>query len=260
MSNRIKSVLDEILRRFESGDIPKAIAISSFPIADIPSSKWSFLNRLVMYLSGTMDARGYRQWQKDKRYVKKGARAIHIIVPQMVKNHDQESDDETILKGFLAKPVFRYEDTAGQPIEHKTPPLPNLPLTDKAKEWGISVKAISGNYRFYGYYAPDKNEIGLASNEETIFFHELSHAAHYRATDAKNKDTWTKEIVAELSAAVLCEIVGKSSKHIGNSYRYIKRYAKDAGMTPTKACLKVISEVNSTLNLILEDPAEIPVL
>jgi len=213
-----------------------------------------------MYLSGTVDARGYRQWQKDKRYVKKGARAIHIIVPQMVNNRDRESEDEQILKGFLAKPVFRYEDTAGQSIDHKLPDLPDLPLTEKAKEWGISVKAIPGNYRFYGYYAPSKDEIALASNEETIFFHELAHAAHRKVIKDEKKDTWIKEIVAELSAAALCEIVGKSSKHIGNSYRYIKKYAKDAGLTPTKACLKVIAEVNSTLNLILEPPAEIPVL
>ena len=68
MSNRIKEVLDGVLAKFESGDIPKAVAISTFPMEDMPSSNWSFLNRLIMSLSGTVDARGFRQWQHVARY------------------------------------------------------------------------------------------------------------------------------------------------------------------------------------------------
>ena len=64
MSNRITEVLNGILAKFESGDIPKAEAISMFPKNDMPSSNWSFLNRLIMCISGTADARGFRQWQQ----------------------------------------------------------------------------------------------------------------------------------------------------------------------------------------------------
>ena len=62
MNQNIKAVLDSILETFESGDIPKAVAISSFPIPDIPSTKWSFTNRTIQSLSGSSDSRGYRQW------------------------------------------------------------------------------------------------------------------------------------------------------------------------------------------------------
>ena len=42
MKNRIKQVLDGILDRFKSGDIPEAVAYAMYPMADdIPSAKWS---------------------------------------------------------------------------------------------------------------------------------------------------------------------------------------------------------------------------
>ncbi len=253
MSNKIKAVLDSILEKFETGDIPEAVAISTFPLADIPSSRWSFLNRLIMLLSGTTDARGYRQWQKVMRYVKKGVHAFYILVPRMIRKKTDGGDEEFILTGFFAKPVFRYEDTAGQSLQINIPELPDLPLLEKAREWGISVKAVPGNYRYYGYYQESRQEIGMATKEESIFFHELAHAAHSKLSPLKKGQDWKQEIVAELCAAALCRIVGKTSKHLGNNYRYIKSYAKQANLSPTKACLKVLNDVENTLNLILRD-------
>ncbi len=62
--------------------------------------------------------------------------------------------------------------------------------------------------------------------------------------------------MAELSVQALCRNVGKSGeKHFGNSYRYIERYAEKARMSPHSACLKVLSDTEKVLNLILkEDP------
>jgi len=251
MSNQIKEVLDGILAKFESGDIPKAVAISTFPVDDMPSSNWSFLNRLIMILEGTADARGFRQWQQVGRSANGGSKAFYIMVPRMARLETEKGDEEQIVGGFLAKPVFRYEDTAGKPLENKTPKLPDLPLIEKANEWGISVRAIPGNYNYCGYFNQTKAEIALATKEESVFFHELAHAAHSKIRPNKDSTLWAKEIVAELSAAVLCRIVGKTSKHLGNSYRYIKHYAKKGNLSPIKACLAVLREVESTLNLIL---------
>ncbi len=256
MSNRIQEVLNGILERFEGGDIPEAIAIATFAVADIPSAKWSFLNRFIMYMAGTEDARGFRQWQKAKRHVKKGAKAFYIIVPKMIKKETENGDEESVVSGFLAKPVFRSEDTTGQPLENKKPELPDLPLLSKAREWGISVKAIPGNLIYYGYFSRDKQEIGVATKEESVFFHELAHAAHEKLCGNAHGDPqkkWEKEIVAELSAAALCRIIGKTSKHLGNNYQYIRHYAKQQGLSPIKACLKVLSDVESVLKLILYD-------
>ena len=178
MTKTIKNTLNKILNCFESGNLPKAISYSVFPAANIPSSKWSLINRILMLLSDTQDARGFRQWKEANRYVKKGVKAIHILVPRIVKHENDEGDEEK-LAGFMARPVFRKEDTEGETVEYEQVELPKLPLMEKAKEWGISVKSIPGNQNYYGYFSHHRNEIGLASKEETVFFHELAHYADF---------------------------------------------------------------------------------
>jgi hypothetical protein len=263
MSDKIKAALDGIIERFESGDVPEAIAYTTFPVANLPSSKWSFLNRFLMVCAGTMDARGFRQWELVKRQVKGGRKAFYIITPLMVKKETQQTDDEEVIRGFKASPVFRVEDTGGAPLEYENIKLPNIPLMDKAKEWGINVKAIPGNYSYYGYFSNQRNEIAMATEEESVFFHELAHASHARI---RNRDgnqqskTWEKEIVAELSAATLCRIVGKTSKHLGNSYRYIRHYSKKAGLTPIKGILSVLATVEQVLSQILQSQSPKPLL
>jgi len=127
------------------------------------------------------------------------------------------------LTGFGCKPVFRFEDTGGEPLEYEQISIPELPLIQKALEWGISVKCIPGDYSYYGFYSAPRKEIALATPEEKVFFHELSHAAHEKVKgQLKSGQDPLQEIVAELSAASLCMLVGKTTNGtFGNSYKYI---------------------------------------
>jgi antirestriction protein ArdC len=254
MNEKVKHTLESIVHRFKEGDIPEAIAFSIFPIPNIPASRWSLLNRTLMFFSGTNDARGFRQWQEVGRHVKKGSKAFTILAPRFIKKEtEDEEDPKTILVGFLGVPVFRVEDTEGEPLDYEKIELPELPLTEVAKEWGISVKAIPGNYRYFGYFSQERREIAIATEEESVFFHELAHAAHQRILgELKKGQDWMQEIVAELAAAVLCKIVGKSSKHLGNSYRYIEAYAKGANLNPWQGCMRVISDTEKVLNLVMD--------
>ena len=263
MNEKVSQALEGIVQRFKEGDIPEAIAYSMFPIPNIPASRWSLLNRTLMFISGTGDARGFRQWKGAGRYVKQGTKSFTILAPRLVKKPAEgEEEAVSILAGFLAVPVFRVEDTDGQPLDYQNIELPELPLMEVAREWGISLRAIPGNYRYLGYFSQDRREIGLASKEEAVFFHELAHAAHQRILgDLKKGQDWRQEVVAELAAAALCRIVGKGSAHLGSSYRYIEKYAKSAKLTPWQGCLKVLSETEKVLNLILgwESSRGIPV-
>ena len=111
MQHKVKEVLTNILNRFKTGDIPKAIAFSMFPIPNIPAAKWSLCNRTLMFFAGTSDARGFIQWMRAGRHVKKGAKAFFILAPKISKRENDEGEEETFLSGFLAVPVFRMEDT-----------------------------------------------------------------------------------------------------------------------------------------------------
>ena len=207
-----------------------------------------------MFISGTSDARGFRQWNEVGRRVKRGSKSFTILAPRFVKNQTEDEEEmEPVLAGFLAVPVFRVEDTDGEPLNYQKIELPELPLMEVAREWGISVKAVPGNYLYSGYFSQDKREIGLASEEESVFFHELAHLAHQRLVgELKKGQDWKQEIIAELAAVTLCKIVGKNSKHLGGSFRYIEKYAQKANLSPWQACLKVISDTEKVLNLIME--------
>ncbi len=58
MNNRTKEVLTGILERFQTGDIPEAIALATNPKFQVPSNQWSLMNRTLMVIAGTADARG----------------------------------------------------------------------------------------------------------------------------------------------------------------------------------------------------------
>ncbi len=110
---------------------------------------------------------------------------------------------------------------------------------------------MPGNARFYGCYRPQQKEILLASPEETVFLHELAHAAHNKIRPIKKGNDWKQEVVAELSASVLSLIVGKKPVNLGQHYKYIEDYARKAKKTAYKVCLEVFEEVGKVLNLIL---------
>jgi hypothetical protein len=256
MNDKVKSVLDGIVEQFKTGDIPDAITISMFPFPDLPSSNWSLLNRTAMFISGTMDARGFRQWESVNRNVKKGSKALYILVP-LFKKVDDSKEDRKLLAGFAAKPVFRVEDTEGEPLNYENIELPELPLLERAREWGLEVKAIPGNYQRYGYYNPVKKEIGLASPDESVLFHELAHHADKLVKGNLNKgQDPLQEITAELAAATLCRLVGMQSDNLGNSYQYIEMYATKLKMSAHAVCLKVMADTEKILKLILHPDPE----
>lgn len=252
MTPKVRETLNTIIDRFRSGDIPEAVAYSMFPIPNLPSSKWSLLNRTLMFFSATQDARGMKQWNSINRNVKKGSKAMYILVPYFRKSED-DREEQQMLTGFGCGPVFRVEDTTGEPLEYENIQLPDLPFIERAQQWGISVKAIPGNYRYNGYYSPTRKEIAVATSSECVFFHEIAHAAHHILKgNLKPGQDSLQEVIAELSAQTLAVMVGKSAEDsTGNSFRYIQNYADKMKMSVHAACLQVMSETEKVLNLIL---------
>jgi len=251
MNNSAGNAVQKILEAFESGNIPKAIAYSTFtPPSNIPAYKWTRKNRALAFLQGTGDARGFKQWKDVGRYVKKGAKSIYILGPIIRKSNNVQVEinatgneiiaNDTECIGFFGIPVFRMEDTEGDPLEYSTLETSSLPFAEVAKKWGLEVISGSFNGEYYGYFSPDKKEIVMATDEEKTFLHELAHAAHYRI-DPKAADapSWQKEIIAELSAGALLYMLGKEPQ-IGNHFRYIKSHAEEADLDPLKACMKIL--------------------
>ena len=253
-SEKAKVCLNRIVELFKSGNIPKALAVVTIPPqSGIPSTKWSVSNRILQFLADTSDARGFAQWKDAGRKVKKGARAFHILGPKARKFTETDDNgveaDKVIITGFFTIPVFRAEDTDGDPLPYEpaTPP----PLVDVAEKFGLAVSYQSFAADYYGYYQGQSKRIVLATHSAQVFFHELAHAAHHRIEgELQGGQVPDQEIIAELTAATLAQMYCPEA-NLGFSYAYVKNYAEKSKKSIDRACLAVINTVGKVLDEIL---------
>jgi len=253
-SEKAQVCLQKIVELFQQGDVPKALAVATIPPqSDIPSAQWSLGNRILQFLADTSDARGFRQWQEVGRKVKKGSKAFHILGPRVKVVTDKDEQGQEIEKpvvlGFFAIPVFRAEDTDGEPLPYE--PASPPPLVDVAEAFDLSVSYQAYASSYYGYYQGSSKKIVLATHSAQVFFHELAHAAHHRVGgQLKGGQVPSQEIIAELTAATLAQLYCPEV-NLGFSYEYIKRYAAKSKKSIDRACLAVINTVGKVLDEIL---------
>jgi len=266
-TEKIKDALSHLLKAFETNDLPKKVA-KTFIHKNIedkgkPSDKWSLGNKIIMLISGTEDARGYRQWQSVERQVKKGSKAIYILAPCTKKITEEITDLETgeaqevekfIINGFREIPVFRYEDTEGKllpDIFYEPPELP--PLLNVAKKLDLNVKYLPFKGKYLGTFRP--GEITLYSHDVRIFFHELAHAAHHTFRPLKSGQHSDQEIVAETTACALCELYDCKG-YIWEGWKYIQNYSEYDTQKALKAIMGVLADVEKVLNIILSNDSD----
>ena len=230
-----------LLHMFESKTFPEQVAWSIIhrdqQEADIPSDAWSACNRLIMRVHGhTDDARTYLQWKSVGRHVNKGAKAFYIFAPIIKKEIDKNSGKEkTELRGFKPMPVFAIE------------------LVDAAKALGFSVNwEPMGNRPALGFYRPASKSITLHAKDSTVFYHELAHAVHDTIEPLCNVDNDYAEVVAELTAAVLCVMTGAKG-YEKQSWQYLKRFTHSGDDKATlKAISSVLNMVERIINIIVK--------
>ena len=254
----VKDTIHKLMELFERQDFSEVLRhtiIRRHPDDTVPSDKWSLGNRLLMVLSGTLDARGYKQWLDVGRHVRKGETSIKIVAPILRRSKKEVADDTEPafqLVGFCPIAVFAVESTDGKPLPeyHYAPPeLP--PLWPVAKKLGINVRYAPFSGNDLGYYQPGRQQIVLKSQDAFVFYHELAHAVHNSFAPIRKGELARAEVVAEMTAAVLCQMQGVSG-YENSAYRYMARYAKGKD---DKAVLQFIlgtlTEVEQVVNRIL---------
>ncbi len=223
--NHIQEAMNCLIQIFDAENLEK-VAHAVFKGNDVPSDKWSFLNRILMFLNNTEDARGFNQWKQAGRYIKKGSHAFYILAPMFKKVIDEKTlEEKQILAGFKGIPVFRFEDTEGAPIISEGLKL-EIPYEFNGiiQELGLKVDAVRFNGAVYGSYNPSRKEIKLASPEIDVFLHELSHAVDDRLNGLKAGQHKDQEVTAEFSGAVIGYLMGYKLP-LGNVKSYIEHYS-----------------------------------
>lgn len=261
---KAQAQIEKLVEQFQSGDIFETVQKSVIISDDIPSAKWTILNRIMaMSQCGDSDCRGFRQWESVGRYVKKGEHCAYILRPIYVpkkkdqKNEDEEEEENSTMKliGFSSVPVFGVSQTEGKPLEYGITDSKELPaLMEVAQRLGIPVDYdIFFINQTMGTYFPESDKIKLCTTEESTFLHELSHAVHQRVCGKlKNGQHPSQEIIAEFSGCILARMYGKKTVNENNSYFYIKRYADKIGKDVPEAILTFLTDIVKVIDFIID--------
>lgn len=255
LSEKAQASLNKVIAAFQSGDlspVTKLIKIRRHADDTMPAHAWSLGNQIIAYVQsgGVLDCRGFKQWQAAGRQVKKGGRAVFILSPLTMKIEDKATGEEKrIVKGFQAIPVFPVTQTEGDALPtFDYAPAEMPPLLDVAQRLGVSVDYGVIEAGAGGWFNPTKLHIHLGSQDATVFFHELAHAAHNAVAAMSTKPTKAEvveeETIAEFTAAVLADLYGYN--HTGNAWQYIAHYAGD----PLSAIYKAMSMIEKVLAVI----------
>lgn len=251
--DRAATALGLIVDVFGKEAFPDVIKKAYVSVPGKPSDKWSIMNKVIMLMSGTADARGYRQWEKAGRYVKRGTKAIYILKVYTKKIKVEDSDgnetERMVSLGMHGIPVFRYEDTDGKALDVFEPrELP--PLIDVAKKWGVDVVYDNSDEGEYGSFSPGSDTIRLCTESPDVFFHELAHKAHSKIEKLVGGQDPKQEAVAQLTACVLSRLYGYDD--MAWSWQYIAHYAGEKSPEAVgRLCMSVLSKVEKVLDLIL---------
>jgi len=254
---RANSELEKIVQLFSTKQLPDLCAKALISSAAKPSSNWTLGNQLLMLLAGTADARGFRQWQEVGRSVSKGAKATYILAPvrKRVKRKasrdlgEPEEEFADVLVGFMPVPVFRFEDTQGQPLPIYQPRDPP-PLVEVAERFGMKVQYESLAPGVYGATDHVSKTILLATEDHDVFFHELAHAIH-RSFEPKtgHGQEPEAETIAQLVAATLARLYGRPADNF--SWNYIAAYAaSNSPQQVGRMCMRVLDRTKKVLDLI----------
>jgi hypothetical protein len=260
----IREAVEKLLAMFESGKMPEEIAFTIIRRKagdEQPSLYWSMGNQILMYAQGTLDARGYSQWKRVGRHVKKGSSAIWILAPLTRRVEHENGKVDIVVIGFKPVPVYAVEATEGKELCHPDYAPPELPpMWDVAEKLGVSVQYAPLVENYYGKYSPHSQRITLCASDAVVFFHELAHVVHGTMKPLGNGQSAEQEILAELVACILCELQGIQGYQY-QGYNYIRQYtAQMKDESVIKVVMKLLNETEAVVEKILalaEEPVDI---
>jgi len=247
LSIKAQTSLNRVIEKFKAGDLSPISTVVRIDLDEsAPARHWSLSNKVISFVqSGELDCRGFRQWQKAGRQIKKGSKAIYIFRPHTIKSIT-EDQEENICLGFSPVAVFPASCTKGDVDLPGYAPIKFPPLIEMAQKFGISIEYVPLTPDKLGDCKTSGDKIRLGSHDTRIFFHELSHAIHSRIDgNLKAGQQIDQETIAEFTTAVLMDFYNFGD-HTGNAWKYISQYANNPLIAITKA-LGTVEKVLFTL-------------
>lgn len=197
----------------------------------------------------------FRSWKRDfNRYVRKGERGIEILVPMLVKDRDEEGQDEEErrrLVGFRVGHVFDVSQTDGEPL----PTLVDEVAGSVERYAAVmdAVHAVSAypvelvadlpegtkGYFRRGELIAVREGMGEGQTVKTAL-HELAHSRLHDGDPEGMPDRAMREVQAESVAYAVSAALGLDTS--GYSFGYVASWAIGKTDDEMRQCLRVVRD------------------
>jgi hypothetical protein len=207
---------------------------------------YSFNNTVLIYMQNPHATliKGFKEWKKHGRFVKKGAKAIKVLAPLIGKKKDKEEEksdkeekEKKVLYGFQYVNVFDVSSTDGG--ELPAPPVKTLEgdrEQEKAllQEWvqKVEIPVIFKNTgEANGYYHFIENYIAVHEGRSTTqqlktLIHEYNHyLLHGKGAKFEQEGSRIRKAQAEAVAYVVMNHFGYETGEY--SFGYIAGWSQD---------------------------------
>lgn len=210
---------------------------------------------IAMQMPTATHVASFRSWKRDfNRYVRKGERGIEILVPMLVKDRDEDADEERRrLVGFRVGHVFDVSQTEGDP-------LPTLvdEVAGGVESYAAvmeAVRAVSAypvelvadmpegtkGYFRRGELIAIREGMGEGQTVKTAL-HELAHSRLHDGDPMAEgmPDRAMREVQAESVAYAVSAALGLDTS--GYSFGYVASWAVGKTDEEMRQCLQVVRD------------------
>lgn len=223
--------------------------------------KYSFLNQCLAYsqLSNRDDVEigpiaSYKAWQDLGRQVKKGSKAISLIMPVMIDKKDDNGNKtgEKTQIFLLRNNWFAFSQTEGDGLISEENKSPEWDAEKSMQELNIQqVKFEKTNGNIQGYAQLNTIAINpVALYPHKTRFHEmahvvLNHTKEHLMSDSEETPRDIREVEAESVAYILCQLLGFSGAEASRAY--VQNWLGDRQEIPNKSAHKIFGAVDKIL-------------
>ena len=240
---------------------------------------YSFGNQLLLW--SQFASRGqqpcpvatFKRWQELGRQVKKGSKAMCMIVPSLCKREVEEKDGTVTVVTFpiffLRNYWFPVSDTEGETEVEEKLETPVFSLSRVLENLGIQridYTMINGNCQGYCERSTGNIAINpLAVHPDKTALHEIAHSLLHCGKDVDasediHDEAGFRECEAESTALIVGSVMGiLSERERSESVGYIKTWmARVAGLDVDKLIEKSAKRIFSAVDRILKANSQVP--
>jgi hypothetical protein len=206
---------------------------------------YSFNNTILIYRQNPEATlvKGFQEWKKHNRFVKKGAKAIKVLAPLIGKkkekreNGNEEEKEKKVLYGFRYVNVFDVSNTDGEELpspEVKTLTGGGEMEKELLQEWIAKIEIpvkFQDTGEANGYYHIIDNYIALhekrsAMQQLKTLIHEYAHSLlHAKGAKFEQETSQIREAQAEAVAYVVMNHFGYETGEY--SFAYIAGWTQE---------------------------------